>query len=855
MARWTRLSALTAVALVGYGCTAAKPHERAAAPAHKSEPTDAGSDCARYAALKPRLDAAVASGHVLRARRLLQQAGLQCPEAEDARTRLNKASPQASEVARLEAQGSERLRVVQRWSFGSPHVLPRAPFAFTTLDGQVQIIDARSGRLHARIPRPTPAQFELDVDSNGTRVLARSVDLTKIGTKEGCASTIDIYDASSGARLKQECAFSWVFSPDGSRLALDRLIGWGDGAIMKVVVLDTKTLEPVIELPNAGNVGSLKFAPDGTTLVTRWSDGISLTDLASGKTEDFRSPEMDTSSDVLFGGDNVFWQVGGTGHVWSLAQRTHGEFALGICKQAAFERGLVEPTPVKLNAVSRSGARLATSCDGVVTLWSLPGGAPPRPRRLSSVSLPPGSTLWSVQFVRGERTLAIELIGKNESTSKPTLYDSERHRWLLSPQPLGDSRTLDVDLGLVLNGKGLGSLELLAVDEQARLRPVSLPNCQPMQVAKGNTDSTAIVTCNGQQLLAVVLDLKTLASRSFPVGAVGQNVFGNTLVSSDYLAFEVRDLSTGALLPGSPVAPGATAWDGWWDGSAFITVAARDYQDEAHVVRFGAQLTRETLPRPPSELCKEHRGQVAWSQRPPLSICKRKTGVAVRQLPDKALLGDQFDSPALSDDGSFAIAGGSADHAYRVADGTRIPLLDSPRGLQFVGPDLLVGYDEAYDWGFWSAATGLRLTHSREKLGNLPIAASFALNLAIEAGRPSLVVRDFAGSALGTIAVDQKGDIELTERGVLSVVEPSRVAFFQLPQREPLGVLLNHPSTGEVAFLAATGELELSGDPLAWRELLRCQVGTRELPLEVCLDAWLEPGIGARRLLPGRSDL
>lgn len=90
---------------------------------------------------------------------------------------------------------------------------------------------------------------------------------------------------------------------------------------------------------------------------------------------------------------------------------------------------------------------------------------------------------------------------------------------------------------------------------------------------------------------------------------------------------------------------------------------------------------------------------------------------------------------------------------------------------------------------------------------------------------------------------------------MLSVVEPSRVAFFQLPQRERLGVLLNHPSTGEVAFLATTGELELSGEPLAWREVLRCQVGETELPLEVCLDAWLEPGIGARRLLSGRADL
>jgi hypothetical protein len=839
VARLARLGVLVGVALVGYGCTAAKPHERAAAPARAREPSDAGSDCARYGALKPRLDAAVASGHVLRARRLLEQAGLQCPEAERARAHLSTASPEASQVSMLEAESGERLRLVQRWSVDRPQVLPHAPFAFTTLDEHVQIIDVRTGRLHARIPQSLQAQVELDLDANGTRVLTRSIDLTKVRGADDCASTIDIFEASSGARLKQECAFSWAFSADGSRLALDRLIGWGDGAIMKVVVLDTKTLEPVIELPEPGNVVRLNFAPDGTTLVTRWSNGVSLTDVVSGKTETWRTSEPELG-DVLFGGGHAVWQLGSTAHVWSLSQHTHATFSLGTCKLAA---------------VSRSGARLAASCDGSVTLWSMPGSVQARARRLSSISLPKDSTFWSVHFLRGDRAIAIELIGKNESSSKPALYDTERQRWLLLPQPTGDSRTLDVDLGLLLTGKGSAPLELFAIDDQARLRAVSLPNCEPMQLARGNGEGSAIVTCRGQRLLAAVLDLKTLAFRSFPVGATAQNVHGSTLVSSDYSALELRDLRTGALLPGSPVAPAPTAWDGWWDGSAFVTVAARDYQDEMHVVRFGAQLTREALPLPPTEPCKEHRGQVAWSLRPPFAICSRKTGVATRRLPDKALPGGQFDRPALSDDGSFAIAGEDADHAYRVADGAQIPLVEAPRGLQFVGPELLVGFDEAYDWGFWSAATGRRLTRSSEKLGNLPIAASAAQNLAIEAGRPLLVVRDFAGNRIGTIPVDQKGDVALSERGVLSVVEPSRVSFFQLPQREPLGVLLNHPSTGEVAFLAATGELELTGEPLAWRQLLRCQVGTRELPLELCLDAWLEPGIGARRLLPGRSDL
>ena len=78
---------------------------------------------------------------------------MQCPEAATAREQLGKASPDAMAVAQLEGQSGEHLQIVQRWSFERPHVLPRAPFAFTILDGQVQIIDAHTGRLHARIAR------------------------------------------------------------------------------------------------------------------------------------------------------------------------------------------------------------------------------------------------------------------------------------------------------------------------------------------------------------------------------------------------------------------------------------------------------------------------------------------------------------------------------------------------------------------------------------------------------------------------------------------------------------------------------------------------------------------------------
>ncbi len=327
MALLRRHGALIATAWLGLvgggGCAAAKPKESAVKPAIVHT-TENSRECAHYDALQPRVDAALASGNLLGARRLLEQFRGSCSTARDARSKLAQAmsgatgevnallasagqarsqgrlqSARRSETlaaSLLEASSGERLRVVQRWSTSNPGASGHAPYLFTTLDGQVSIFDARTGTLQARIPQPggeAELQFQIDLDPQGTRVLGRSIDLTQVGRQDGCASTVDIFDAPTGKRLKRECAMQWAFSDDGSRLALSRFTTWGDGAVMKVVVLDTKSLKPVLELPEPDNVSDLQFAPDGTTLVVRWSNAVSMTDLTTGKTDKWSGPPQE----------------------------------------------------------------------------------------------------------------------------------------------------------------------------------------------------------------------------------------------------------------------------------------------------------------------------------------------------------------------------------------------------------------------------------------------------------------------------------------------------------------------------------------------------------------------------------
>jgi hypothetical protein len=739
-------------------------------------------------------------------------------------------------VALLERQRGERLSVEQRWSSRHASPIGAGPYLATTLDDQLQVLDARSGKLHARVPRPSELHG-VELNASGERLLLRSIDLSAVRQPlPACISSLQLFDARTSKLLKRECAMPWAFSPDGSRLVVARLIGWGDGAIARVVVLDSQSLEPVFELPQTGNFDTLHITPDGTTLLARSARQVLVTDMRTGKTESFSGVKDELPSQLLASGQFAAWRFDHEALVWNNVSRRLTRFNLGPCAE---NRSDV--------VVSPSGARLAAECGDVVTIWQLPADPVRAPTRRQSFKAPAGSRLFSTQWLPGDRGLSVEL--SQDGRGRRVLYDTQLRRWLALGGPNDTIRSIDAASGLVVVERRQQASQLFHVDGTLRARLVTLPDCGVGDVVSTG-ESRAVVTClakDGAKL--VVVDTKTLEIRSFAGSLCKPVVHGDTLISACDNELELRDLRTVALLPTSPTVPSATEFDGWWDGDDFISHVAFEDRRAQRVVRFGSALQSKTEDLPAQAPCSQHRGKAAWSSSAPYPICDRRTGAVIGRIPAAAVSQGRFDVPELSDDGRFVVSNDQTPLLAQVADARPISVIDLPRYLKFVGRDLLVGSGESSEWGFWSAATGQRLSRSTEQLSDTPLVADAALGIAIEAGR-SPMIRDFStGKKLESLALDRRGDLELSPRGVLSVVEPARVVFWQVPRARRLGVLLNHPKTGEVAFLTDKQGFELSGEPTQWRDLLRCQVGLDELPLEICLDAQLEPGLGARTLL------
>ena len=106
----------------------------------------------------------------------------------------------------------------------------------------------------------------------------------------------------------------------------------------------------------------------------------------------------------------------------------------------------------------------------------------------------------------------------------------------------------------------------------------------------------------------------------------------------------------------------------------------------------------------------------------------------------------------------------------------------------------------------------------------------------------------WSGAQLRTLPVTSQGNVQFVSPGLLSVVEDTEVSFWRVPEARRLGRWLAHPDSNDVAFLADSGELELTGSPTIWQSVLRCEVGRTELPLQICIDAFQEPAIAARTL-------
>ncbi|HYQ16544.1 MAG TPA: hypothetical protein VEQ58_12325 [Polyangiaceae bacterium] len=847
------------------GCAAASPPAARKMPL-TAQPAALSDACARAREVEASADAALRAGSLLRARRLGERTEQLCRSAPQALARAREALAAATgdpsallsagsaargkgdleaarrseslAVALLERQEHAALSVVQRWSAKSDYKLDSNRYLATALDGQLQVMDAQTGKLVSRVAVP-PQLSDLAVNATGDRLLLRSIDLSVVGQPApACASVVNFYDTKSSKWLKHECAMSWKFTPDGSRLVVPRIVGWGDGAIMQVVVLDSQTLEPILTLPELGNVVDLDITPDGGTLAVHWSNRTSLTDLRAGTTQSFGAPG-ELISNVALSTEVIAWRQGGTLSLWNRGSRTLSSFELGACDQQLY-RGI---------ALSPSGARVAVECGDVATIWELATVAGRRPVKGPSVKAPRGTQLFSVQWLSGERGLVVNLV--RFSQAETALYDTKLRRWLPLAGPGERVKSVDAASRLVIVSPERGPADTARVvhlDESLSLRAVDMPSCAAGEIV--NIDgASALISCSSSAgPLAVVADTRTLATRSFPTSSCAPRVSGSTLVSQCYQELELRDLRTGALSAVSPSLPTPTAFDGWWDGDAFVSRVSLEDRDVLRVRTFGASLQSRTEAAPAKDDCGEHRGRAAWSSAPPYSICDRRSGAVTGHIPAQALGAEPYFRLQLSDDGKLVVAEVETSAVVRVTDGRAVPLAEQPHGLSFAGPQLLTGFTMNHDWGFWSGVTGQRLSRSNEQLGELPFLADAALGVAIELGRTP-TIRDFAtGKQLESLDIDRRGDVELTPRGVLSVVEPSRVAFFKVPQARRLGVLLDEPKSGEAAFLTDARGFELSGDPAHFRELLRCQVGLQELPFEICVDALLQPGLAAESL-------
>jgi hypothetical protein len=845
------------------GCGAARSATPRKPPV-AAEVAPTGATCARAQILEAAADEAAQSGSLLRARRLGEQAAALCSNATRALTRARETLAGAGDpqqllqlaaearavgglasarrheslaAALLERRQRASLSVVQRWSADSVHHLEKPPYSVSTLDGQVLVMSTQTGKLYARVKQPVrdgdPIPFDADLDPSGERLLLRTEDTSAAAAPApACVSRLDLFDARTSRWLKQECASDWVFSPDGSRLAIARIVDWDEDAVMRLVVLDAKTLEPVLELQEPRHLVELSIAADGLTLAATWQDRVSLTNLRTGRTEYWKGPVGQQPSSVAFGGKLAVWRVGSTLSTGSSSSGRVASSDLGACNEGRFSD----------LALSPSGQRASTQCGNAVTLWELAADAERKPRKSGTVPRL-GGQIHAVEWLAGERGLLVSLDRRNRATQ--ALFDAKLGRWV----PLGEAderiQVLDTRTRLVIVGREIADGRLLYLDAALSPKPVPLPGCGASTLVAID-DVSAVATC-GNSELAFVVDTRSLTARSFPADACQPIVHGQTLISGCYLELALRDLRTGRLLESTPIAPSSMLREGWWDGDAFIAPVRFQGRRVQRVSHFGASLRSTTEATPSYEECPERRGKIAWSAQPPRSICDRRSGRRIGEIPTNAVSPDA--RALLSDDARQVVSNDEAPLLADVASAQPVSLSDAPHHMTFVGHELLFGSVGTDEWGFWSAVTGRRLSRSVAPLADVPLLADAALGVAIEPG-DALRVLDFTtGDALERIAAKLDGDMELSQEGRLTIVEPSRVSFWQVPHARRLGVLLDHPKTGEVAFLSDGQGFEVSGEPTLWRDVLRCQVGLEELPLEICIDALFEAGVGARGLL------
>ncbi|MEO8904610.1 MAG: hypothetical protein ABI488_19555, partial [Polyangiaceae bacterium] len=372
-------------------------------------------------------------------------------------------------------------------------------------------------------------------------------------------------------------------------------------------------------------------------------------------------------------------------------------------------------------------------------------------------------------------------------------------------------------------------------------------------------NGVGVVECNTDHgLAAVVVDTKTLSTRSFPINYRALTVDGDELVDMSKDALELRALGSGALLPFSSRGPRDLRYDAFWEGATLVVgldtgpgaLVPRATRPTVHrISHLGATLQTVTEPASQAGPCagplSMRRGRFSWASKPPSTLCDRRSGRVLGDLP--ALPSTAWID--VSDDGELVINDGAGRRTLRHRSGPEVLLAEPPVFAQFAGAGLLVGYD-ATSGGVWNGADGKRIAHWNQTQALVAAAADAQLGILVT-GHPHEPVRLldlWSGQELEQLPVSPEWDVQFVTPGVLSVAEAAQVSFWHIPKAKRLGRWLAHPVSDESAFLADSGEFEVSGPVLGFRDALRCAVGNAELPLETCIDALFEPGIAARTL-------
>jgi hypothetical protein len=725
-------------------------------------------------------------------------------------------------------------------------------------------LDSHTGEIVTRIPRPDGlSSGALDRDFQGElNVAARKLVVL---ARKGCGSELSVYDVPSGALLKAYCASGWVFSGDSTRLALSLFDTEGKtaGPGNSELIVDACTLAPVqtVAEPGAsaaaphGEIRAVDVVASGTTLALAWPHGMSLTDLRSGHTEQFLLGKGELRNFYWEAG-RVAWRVGDRVSVWDAKTpaRVSSFDAVG-CGANTF------PT------LSPDAERIALGCSSFVGSWDASSH-----RLLARV--PVSAPATDLKWLAGGRGIVAAL--GNDGARKVVL-DLVTQKPLALAGPNQQLESIGLESRLVTISPFWGTAakpRVTYLDAELLTHDLSLPGCRLASYdivdAKPGIAALKCSDATGKQTL--VFDSKTRSTRVFPRNGPDLTIASDVLVNTGR-EVELRALSDGALLPGSPVSPGEISSDSWWDGSTLIVTPSLTpgKGSTRKVSHLGSALTTQLEPVRDNPQCNgtdtDHDGALSWDMDPPYAFCDRRTGRQLGNLPSDvvnavaALVGTE----TLDLSADLLLVGINNPRLFRRAGWHAVPLEDPPRNAKIVSPHLIAGSDASSQIGVWSADTGKRLARwpaaktpgqdprSGYDADIAPVAADGELGILVfGALRDNLVMPSVydlkSGNLLESLPVFATRSVRFIAPGVLSVVEPNQVSFWRVPGAKRLGIWLSHPRTGEAAFLAESGEFEVSGDVNAWRDVLRCERGDVESPFESCVAALLKPGIAGRTL-------